>query len=115
MKSSSSPMCLCRGSFAPGSKRPKIARRFVAGSLQKGFDRTPGIHSVQGISLSTIVCEGGAAPISLAGSDAAGDDREDGRAVLARDAVDTSVWPIADAACRDRAGLVAANKQNGRK
>src|SRR6516162_663973 len=69
MKSSSSPTCLCRGSFAPRSKRAITARRFVMGSLQNALCRVPGTGpSVQGMSLSTIVCEGRPAPIPLAGS-----------------------------------------------
>jgi hypothetical protein len=95
-------MCLCRGSFAPGSKRAKIARRFVAGSLQKGFHRTPGIASVH-VSLSTIICERGASRISLAGSTPPVITAKTvAPFLLARYAVNASVWTITDTARRDR-------------
>jgi len=57
----------------------------VAGSLQNGFHNTPGIASVYGISLNTIICQRGASPISLAGS---------------------TLPEITDNACRDRSRLI---------
>src|SRR6266850_400311 len=58
-KISSSPTWRWSGSFASGSIRLRTARRFVAGSSQRLFIRTPGWRSCHGRSLIEMISERG--------------------------------------------------------